>query len=188
MVFMFFFKNRWGRGQPDDIGAINLGDEKYDPDSDKKPRAGQILWIRGLTRLQTQVTIPISLSFSFSLYLSFSVTLSLYFSLSLIISSFNKIQYSLDSSLFTKKNRNEKPNKEKNRPRIQEVQVARPHESHTVLLNVYETLRTLSFSFPLIFFLSFNNARATIRRSYARRTYARARVFLFITIKYVYRI
>ncbi|CAB0032098.1 unnamed protein product, partial [Trichogramma brassicae] len=45
----------WGRGQPDDIGAINLGDEKYDPDTDKKPRAGQILWIRGLTRLQTQV-------------------------------------------------------------------------------------------------------------------------------------
>lgn len=55
-----FFKNRWGRGQPDDISAINLGDEKFDPDSDKKPRAGQILWIRGLTRLQTQVTIPIS--------------------------------------------------------------------------------------------------------------------------------
>lgn len=54
-----FFNNRWGRGQPDDIGAINLGDEKYDPDADKKPRAGQILWIRGLTRLQTQVTIPI---------------------------------------------------------------------------------------------------------------------------------
>ncbi|XP_014482520.1 PREDICTED: plasma membrane calcium-transporting ATPase 2 isoform X5 [Dinoponera quadriceps] len=45
----------WGRGQPDDIGAMNLGDEKFDPDSDKKPRAGQILWIRGLTRLQTQV-------------------------------------------------------------------------------------------------------------------------------------
>ncbi|XP_020289549.1 plasma membrane calcium-transporting ATPase 2 isoform X6 [Pseudomyrmex gracilis] len=45
----------WGRGQPDEIGAINLGDEKFDPDSDKKPRAGQILWIRGLTRLQTQV-------------------------------------------------------------------------------------------------------------------------------------
>ncbi|XP_012275647.1 plasma membrane calcium-transporting ATPase 3 isoform X7 [Orussus abietinus] len=50
----------WGRGQPDDIGAINLGDEKFDPDSDKKPRAGQILWIRGLTRLQTQ---SISISF-----------------------------------------------------------------------------------------------------------------------------
>ncbi|KAL2731966.1 plasma membrane calcium-transporting ATPase 2 isoform X1 [Vespula squamosa] len=48
----------WGRGQPDDIGAINLGDEKFDPDSDKKPRAGQILWIRGLTRLQTQNTSP----------------------------------------------------------------------------------------------------------------------------------
>lgn len=74
--FHVFFKNRWGRGQPDDIGAINLGDEKFDPDSDKKPRAGQILWIRGLTRLQTQVTIPISLClflcFFLSLYLSLS--------------------------------------------------------------------------------------------------------------------
>ncbi|XP_020289550.1 plasma membrane calcium-transporting ATPase 2 isoform X7 [Pseudomyrmex gracilis] len=47
----------WGRGQPDEIGAINLGDEKFDPDSDKKPRAGQILWIRGLTRLQTQIRV-----------------------------------------------------------------------------------------------------------------------------------
>ncbi|XP_066588995.1 plasma membrane calcium-transporting ATPase 2 isoform X2 [Prorops nasuta] len=47
----------WGHGQPDDIGAINLGDEKFDPDSDKKPRAGQILWIRGLTRLQTQLRV-----------------------------------------------------------------------------------------------------------------------------------
>ncbi|XP_015124545.1 plasma membrane calcium-transporting ATPase 2 isoform X1 [Diachasma alloeum] len=47
----------WGRGQPDDIGAMHLGDEKYDPDSDKKPRAGQILWIRGLTRLQTQLRV-----------------------------------------------------------------------------------------------------------------------------------
>ncbi|XP_029665734.1 plasma membrane calcium-transporting ATPase 2 isoform X4 [Formica exsecta] len=46
----------WGRGQPDDIGAMNLGDENFDPDSDKKPRAGQILWIRGLTRLQTQTS------------------------------------------------------------------------------------------------------------------------------------
>lgn len=74
--FHVFFKNRWGRGQPDDIGAMNLGDEKFDPDSDKKPRAGQILWIRGLTRLQTQVTIPIS----FSIFLSFSQNLGLYFS------------------------------------------------------------------------------------------------------------
>lgn len=74
--FHVFFKNRWGRGQPDDIGAMNLGDEKFDPDSDKKPRAGQILWIRGLTRLQTQVTIPISFSF----FLSFSQNLGLYFS------------------------------------------------------------------------------------------------------------
>lgn len=76
---LMFFKNRWGRGQPD-IGAINLGDENYDPDSDKKPRAGQILWIRGLTRLQTQVTIPISLSTSFSLFhsLIISILSSLY--------------------------------------------------------------------------------------------------------------
>lgn len=129
--FHVFFKNRWGRGQPDDIGAINLGDEKFDPDSDKKPRAGQILWIRGLTRLQTQVTIPISLSLSLSIYLSFSVTLSLSLSHSLIISSFNKIRYSLDSSLFTRKQKLRNPTTEKkDRPRIQRVQGARPHESH----------------------------------------------------------
>lgn len=79
--FHVFFKNRWGRGQPDDIGAMNLGDEKFDPDSDKKPRAGQILWIRGLTRLQTQVTIPISFSF----FLSKSRTLFLYSILSIYL-------------------------------------------------------------------------------------------------------
>ncbi|CAH1153361.1 unnamed protein product [Phaedon cochleariae] len=44
----------WGRGHPDET-TINIGDEGLDLDSDKKPRAGQILWIRGLTRLQTQV-------------------------------------------------------------------------------------------------------------------------------------
>jgi Ca2+ transporting ATPase len=32
-------------------------DSRYDPMDDKKPRAGQILWIRGLTRLQTQVSV-----------------------------------------------------------------------------------------------------------------------------------
>lgn len=49
--------SRWGRGNPEQYTeAINLGDERFDPlDSDKRPRAGQILWIRGLTRLQTQV-------------------------------------------------------------------------------------------------------------------------------------
>jgi hypothetical protein len=49
---------RWGRGHPEEYTeAITLGEEKFDPDSQegKKPRAGQILWIRGLTRLQTQV-------------------------------------------------------------------------------------------------------------------------------------
>ncbi|XP_030748686.1 plasma membrane calcium-transporting ATPase 2 isoform X3 [Sitophilus oryzae] len=46
----------WGRGHPEEYTeAIAIGEEKFDVDSDKKPRAGQILWIRGLTRLQTQV-------------------------------------------------------------------------------------------------------------------------------------
>lgn len=49
---------RWGRGHPEQYTeAIALGEDKYGEDgSEKKPRAGQILWIRGLTRLQTQVT------------------------------------------------------------------------------------------------------------------------------------
>ncbi|XP_044741527.1 plasma membrane calcium-transporting ATPase 2 isoform X4 [Chrysoperla carnea] len=48
----------WGRGHPEEYTeAINLGDEKFDVDSEKKPRAGQILWIRGLTRLQTQLRV-----------------------------------------------------------------------------------------------------------------------------------
>ncbi|CAH2236734.1 jg16974 [Pararge aegeria aegeria] len=46
-------KLSWGRGQPDPE-SMQQGQD-YDPDLDKKPRAGQILWIRGLTRLQTQV-------------------------------------------------------------------------------------------------------------------------------------
>ncbi|XP_063219775.1 plasma membrane calcium-transporting ATPase 2 isoform X2 [Bacillus rossius redtenbacheri] len=50
----------WGRGHPEEYTeAISLGEEKFDPDSQdgKKPRAGQILWIRGLTRLQTQLRV-----------------------------------------------------------------------------------------------------------------------------------
>lgn len=43
----------WGRGQPEQ-DTLPSGQD-YDGDLDKKPRAGQILWIRGLTRLQTQV-------------------------------------------------------------------------------------------------------------------------------------
>ncbi|KAF4525203.1 hypothetical protein B566_EDAN008309 [Ephemera danica] len=43
----------WGRGHPEE--TMTLGEENLDSDSEKKPRAGQILWIRGLTRLQTQV-------------------------------------------------------------------------------------------------------------------------------------
>ncbi|KAJ8923536.1 hypothetical protein NQ315_010114 [Exocentrus adspersus] len=48
----------WGRGHPEEYTeAIAIGEEKFDLDSDKKPRAGQILWIRGLTRLQTQLRV-----------------------------------------------------------------------------------------------------------------------------------
>lgn len=50
----------WGRGHPEEYTeAIALGEDKlgdHDP-SEKKPRAGQILWIRGLTRLQTQIRV-----------------------------------------------------------------------------------------------------------------------------------
>ncbi|XP_017781695.1 PREDICTED: plasma membrane calcium-transporting ATPase 3 isoform X6 [Nicrophorus vespilloides] len=49
----------WGRGHPEEYTeSITIGEEKFDVDSDKKPRAGQILWIRGLTRLQTQPAEP----------------------------------------------------------------------------------------------------------------------------------
>ncbi|XP_066158445.1 plasma membrane calcium-transporting ATPase 2 isoform X1 [Euwallacea fornicatus] len=48
----------WGRGHPEEYTeAIPIGEERFDVDSDKKPRAGQILWIRGLTRLQTQLRV-----------------------------------------------------------------------------------------------------------------------------------
>nr|XP_036221636.1 plasma membrane calcium-transporting ATPase 2 isoform X3 [Bactrocera oleae]XP_036221637.1 plasma membrane calcium-transporting ATPase 2 isoform X3 [Bactrocera oleae]XP_036221638.1 plasma membrane calcium-transporting ATPase 2 isoform X3 [Bactrocera oleae]XP_036221639.1 plasma membrane calcium-transporting ATPase 2 isoform X3 [Bactrocera oleae]XP_036221640.1 plasma membrane calcium-transporting ATPase 2 isoform X3 [Bactrocera oleae]XP_036221641.1 plasma membrane calcium-transporting ATPase 2 len=51
----------WGRGHPEEYtDAMHLGEERFDSiDSDKKPRAGQILWIRGLTRLQTQISVPL---------------------------------------------------------------------------------------------------------------------------------
>ena len=57
------FFQRWGRGNPEEYPPINLGgdDSRYDPMDDKKPRTGQILWIRGLTRLQTQVSNAILL-------------------------------------------------------------------------------------------------------------------------------
>ncbi|EDS45747.1 plasma membrane calcium-transporting ATPase 2 [Culex quinquefasciatus] len=51
-------KMAWGRGEAEYAEAIRLGEERYDSlDNDKKPRAGQILWIRGLTRLQTQLRV-----------------------------------------------------------------------------------------------------------------------------------
>lgn len=46
----------WGRGHPEEYtDGVPLGEDGYDADSDKRRSAGQILWIRGLTRLQTQV-------------------------------------------------------------------------------------------------------------------------------------
>lgn len=156
--FHVFFKNRWGRGQPDDIGAINLGDEKFDPDSDKKPRAGQILWIRGLTRLQTQVTIPISLSLSFSLYIYLSLSLCLSLSHYLIIQQ---------DSIFSRflsihENRNEKPNKKKTAPGSSRF---RWRETTRVTYGPRLWNSGLFLFFLLFFPLSFNSARAIIRRS-----------------------
>lgn len=48
----------WGRGHPEDIAATvgPLIEDKYN-DDDKKRTTGQILWIRGLTRLQTQIRV-----------------------------------------------------------------------------------------------------------------------------------
>lgn len=47
----------WGRGHPEQFTeGVTLGEE-YDPDADKRRSAGQILWIRGLTRLQTQIRV-----------------------------------------------------------------------------------------------------------------------------------
>lgn len=187
--FHVFFKNRWGRGQPDDIGAINLGDEKFDPDSDKKPRAGQILWIRGLTRLQTQVTIPISLSFSLSIYLSIflchSVSLSFSFSHYLIIQ-----QDSIFSRFLSihKKTKIEKPNnrKKKTAPESSGFR-GRDHTSHIYgPLERFMKLSGLFLFFP--FFVSFlltARGRPFDVRTYVERT-ARAFLLLSIIIKYVY--
>lgn len=63
---------RWGRGHPEEYTEnINLGEDGYDSMEDKKPRAGQILWIRGLTRLQTQVSDTV-----FQLYTNTNITLA----------------------------------------------------------------------------------------------------------------
>lgn len=59
LKLLLFLILSWGRGNPEQYTeALNLGgdDSRYDPMDEKKPRAGQILWIRGLTRLQTQVS------------------------------------------------------------------------------------------------------------------------------------
>uniref|UniRef100_A0A336KVS7 Calcium-transporting ATPase n=1 Tax=Culicoides sonorensis TaxID=179676 RepID=A0A336KVS7_CULSO len=48
----------WGRGHPEEYAeTLALEGDGYDSMEDKKPRAGQILWIRGLTRLQTQLRV-----------------------------------------------------------------------------------------------------------------------------------
>lgn len=126
------------------------------------------------------------LSLSISIFLCHSVSLFLILSLSHHSTRFNILSiplYSRKNKKIKKKQKWETQQK-KNRPRIQQVQVARPHESHTVLLNVVtKTLRTLSFLFPFFFFLSFNSTRATIRRS----SNVRARISFQSLSKYVYR-
>lgn len=49
----------WGRGNPEDMAAtMALVEDKYDENGHEKKRStGQILWIRGLTRLQTQIRV-----------------------------------------------------------------------------------------------------------------------------------
>ncbi|KAK4018212.1 hypothetical protein OUZ56_000280 [Daphnia magna] len=49
----------WGRGHPEDISAAMgaLTEDRFDADGEKKRTTGQILWIRGLTRLQTQLRV-----------------------------------------------------------------------------------------------------------------------------------
>lgn len=50
-------KLSWGRGLPEEYPEIHkIGSGKFDPESGKKKRA-HILWIRGLTRLQTQIRV-----------------------------------------------------------------------------------------------------------------------------------
>ena len=57
LCFIPDWNDSWGRGHPEDISATMgaLVEDKFDSDGDKKRTTGQILWIRGLTRLQTQV-------------------------------------------------------------------------------------------------------------------------------------
>jgi len=49
----------WGRGNPEDMAAtMAMVEDKYDENGHEKRRStGQILWIRGLTRLQTQIRV-----------------------------------------------------------------------------------------------------------------------------------
>uniref|UniRef100_A0A646QFN5 Calcium-transporting ATPase n=1 Tax=Hemiscolopendra marginata TaxID=943146 RepID=A0A646QFN5_9MYRI len=48
----------WGSGTPEDLAAnVSLGDDATGADAKETKRTGQILWIRGLTRLQTQIRV-----------------------------------------------------------------------------------------------------------------------------------
>jgi Ca2+ transporting ATPase len=47
----------WGRGHPEQYTDVVPLGEEYDVDAEKRRSAGQILWIRGLTRLQTQIRV-----------------------------------------------------------------------------------------------------------------------------------
>lgn len=47
----------WGSGSPDDAAHESLTDDNMGSESRDSKRTGQILWIRGLTRLQTQLRV-----------------------------------------------------------------------------------------------------------------------------------
>merc|ERR1712106_1213076 len=49
---------QWGSGEPQDTPLVDdPHNEKSDGDGKDSKRTGQILWIRGLTRLQTQIRV-----------------------------------------------------------------------------------------------------------------------------------
>ncbi|KAL7647962.1 UNVERIFIED_CONTAM: hypothetical protein RMT77_001578 [Armadillidium vulgare] len=47
----------WGSGEPQVDPIADYSTEKFDDDGKESKRTGQILWIRGLTRLQTQLRV-----------------------------------------------------------------------------------------------------------------------------------
>lgn len=125
---------------------------------------------------------------SFFLFLSIYLSLSLCLSLShsLIISSFNKIQYSLDSSLFTKTEIKPKQKKKKKNtaPGSSGSQGGETHTSHirSSLERFMKLSGLFSFLSPFFSFLLTVRGRPFDVRTHVERTHAR--ISLYIIIKY----